>query len=106
MYVYGIAHDFGAIVPKKRADIVGVYYIYVHVWHCTRFWGNCSQKTGSLSWGTLYIYIDTTVDQILCSVFPKNGLIVKNLLSYLLKWCILRHVAQDFGANCSQKTGT
>ena len=35
IYMYGLAHDFGAIVPKKRADIVGVYYIYVHVWHCT-----------------------------------------------------------------------
>ena len=35
MYMYGVAHDFGAVVPKKRADILGVYYIYVHVWHCT-----------------------------------------------------------------------
>ena len=35
MYMYGFAHDFGAIVPKKRADMVGVYYIYVHVWCCT-----------------------------------------------------------------------
>ena len=35
IYMYGLAHDFGAIVPKKRADIVGVYYIYIHVWPCT-----------------------------------------------------------------------
>ena len=29
--MYGIAHDFGAIVPKKRADIVGVNNIYVRL---------------------------------------------------------------------------
>ena len=58
MYMYGIAHDFGAIVPKKRADMGEVYYIY-----------------------TMLYLLFTTVDQILCSVFPKNGLIVKILLS-------------------------
>ena len=76
MYIYCVAHDFGAIVPQKRAVKVGVY---------------------------IYIYIDTTVDQILCSVFPKNGLIVKILLSKVLKWCILRHVAPEFGANVPKK---
>ena len=30
-YIYGIAPDFGAIVPKKRADIAGVCYKYVHL---------------------------------------------------------------------------
>ena len=58
MYIYDFAPDFGAIVPKKRADTVEVYYIYA----------------------MLYLSF-TTVDQILYRVFPKNGLIVKILLS-------------------------
>ena len=40
------AHDFGAIVPKKRADIVGAYYI------------------------DIYTYI--ALLQILGQLFPKN----------------------------------
>ena len=52
-YIYGTAPDFGATVPEKRADIVGVYNIYVPIWHCSRFWGNCSQKTGRYSGGLL-----------------------------------------------------
>ena len=57
MYIYGTAPDFGATFPEKQADIVGVYNIYVPIWHCSRFWGNCSQKTGRYSGGLLHRYI-------------------------------------------------
>ena len=39
MYMYGIAHDFGAIVPKKRADMVGVYYIYMYMYSVAHNFG-------------------------------------------------------------------
>ena len=46
IYMYGLAHDFGAIVPKKRADIVG---------------------------GILHIYTCMALHMILGQLFPKNG---------------------------------
>ena len=56
MYLYGIAPDFGAIVPKKRADIVGAYYI------------------------DIYTYI--ALLQILGQLFPKNGQILWRFTTY------------------------
>ena len=47
--------------------------------------------------------LHSTIGQILCSVFPKNVLIVKILLSQMLKWCGLSLVASKFWANCSLK---
>ena len=72
-HIYGFAPDFGAIVPEKRADIDGVYDIYVHILDCSRFRGNCSQKTGRYSGGILHICMCMALHMILGQLFPKNG---------------------------------
>ena len=66
MYMYGLAHDFGAIVPKKRADIVEVHYIDI----CTYM----------------------VLHMILGQLFPKNGQILCRFIIYML--CYTYHLLQ------------
>ena len=58
MYVYGIAHDFGAIVPKKRADIVEVHYIDICTYMVLHMiLGQLFPKNGQFKLGyTIHIY--------------------------------------------------
>ena len=49
IYTYTALHQIlGQIVPKKRADIVWVYYIYIHIRLCTIFWGKLFPKNGQI----------------------------------------------------------
>ena len=48
MYMYGVAHDFGAIVPKKRADLVGVYYKYMFTMVLHMILGQLFPKNGQI----------------------------------------------------------
>ena len=43
------------------------------------------------------ILLLTSIGQILCSMFPKNVLIVEILLSDMFEWCLLRPFAQKKG---------
>ena len=58
IYMYGLAHDFGAIVPKKRADIVEVHYIDICTYMVLHMiLGQLFPKNGQFKLGyTIHIY--------------------------------------------------